>query len=673
MARINNLYNTTDPNARVRDIAPRAPRPTWQQRTNETLGVIQNVANSPLTALALRGGQEIKHGLEDAQLRDMDAAAAEYRKLSAGRGLDTGEIPGAVAPAPAIGGAPQQQLQESEWSGTKDQRPGYIPAGMSEGKWTTEGAWIPGPGFAEMDLTLPEQANPPDRPNSDLDRQYEEAMAQLGRNKKYIAGVLKMQGRPVPGEDAATVSTTDPTVGSVRPPRMYAPSAAGLDTASMAPAAPVAPVAAPAPAPSIANATDDQLTAAAVKLQALRDALPAGDPRAKLYGERLGFVNEELTMRQRMAQVNATRPLEYEQLLEMARTANTPQAQAQVLSAIARTRFPVSSVGDVVGNAQERQAAADVRGLFPDVVKVETPEEKAVREAKVSADLSTAEKNYANAERIRRLMGDEAEVKKSQAAKNRAAAGESDSRNALRAEQGAKLKADVDQINRLVDDRENLLKAQAARTSAAVAKLRRGGGGAGKPKGPKLAEVNAGIKAETEQRQAEYSKDAKTALDVLERLQRLDDTDSKVVPPGEQPKPIDTAEATDAEIAAYQKQLAKFVEDQREYDAAQSRMEQRREALQKAQTAFDTIRDKEKTIRADVEVEFAPAKQEAKARLGVVRGTSPTAPTAPTAPVAPAQTAGGVVVDGRVIPDGQTYESAGKTYQVVGGKPKRIK
>ena len=419
----------------------------------------------------------------------------------------------------------------------------------------------------------------------------------------------------------------------------------------------------------LAAATDEQLNN-------IRDSLQGDDPETQ---RRIAQIDRELQQRSDVTRV-AERALTPEELIKRARMAGTAEEQAQVLADSARVRLPITSVADLIGDGREKAFRQELLGVFPAAPK-KTAEQIAADIALLEA--KAQERRDAAALAAARARGEDvrapavAEKDLSMGARALAQGQTEDyKQKALLARAGY----DSERAKELADTRKNRMGrvgAEANRAQAAADKfkaemdqirakmvaVRRGGGGGG---GDIYKQIKALKTVQDAQDDAvkqanDLTKEAMTSeREALKAANAARTALSKIGAPGKAPRDPATVERN------ADPQVKREVEDN--YDKWQARTgayEQARQDLLEAEADAKAARDaldRQNTIRATAQEnakEYDAIKRELRVKIEGKLGAKPGAAPA-TAPAGAAQ-------------EGSEYTSDGKTYQIRGGKPVRIK
>lgn len=420
----------------------------------------------------------------------------------------------------------------------------------------------------------------------------------------------------------------------------------------------------------LAEATDDQLQAVMKRLDA--------EPPSQDRDARLARIEREMQYR-KDAKTIENRPLSQNELFDLARNARTPEQQGAVLRAMERTRVPISSFEDLIGNAPQQRLLENVKALFPSVGQMETEADRELKEARADYYRGGGDYRRSQAFGVRTEAPAKAEKLSTEAALNVERIDTEGSRRKGMEADAALKRAKTDTENALRDPRVRNLNAKTAQLGAAtdklsaeMARIRAKAAGGGYRGGAKEAKADLETLKTLEQIQnkamSEADVEARAAISAASDAEKAAAAARArlmtIEPPGN-PPPAPDPKADPKVQAELARERANWERRNAGYAAAKKMLEDeesnlagvravRDQAIAARRAAAEERRMYDPTIRA-------LAGKIAK-RAGVASAPAPT-PTAP--PAAPALTG--------LPPEGSEYESNGKRYRVVGGKPQRIR
>lgn len=449
-------------------------------------------------------------------------------------------------------------------------------------------------------------------------------------------------------------------------------NAQGATTGQPAPETPaVAAPAAPAQAKrDLSKYAPRQLESVHDNLQTQLLQMGADDPQRAQLQALADEVGAELAGRRQheiatfIPQGRMTMP----QAFALARTADTAEKQAAVLRALEKVNVPVNDWSDLITGDHQKRAAAEIAQYFPAQAK-KSPEELASIIARNYGSAARAQAAAATDEALRPGKVDELPARSAMERANAEAAA-ANARKANRQADEIGVLSPKDAA--MMEDTLALMRARAKAARAAAIRAGRSGS-----KDDFLKHEKALLETADKSRK-EVNERFKTPIEDVEKALRPleDDRRALLGKTGEMPLPVAPAKNADtAEIVNYNNKLSAALEHNTQARSAREALEKveadraillaKSEKLRKARD--EALQEVEEATKETVRL-AAGVNRKVIERRGAKEGAVPQKGGTPSAPeIAP------LVINGKPIPEGAEYESNGKTYKNVGGKPQRIK
>lgn len=422
----------------------------------------------------------------------------------------------------------------------------------------------------------------------------------------------------------------------------------------------------------LAEATDDQLQAVMKRLGA--------EPPSQERDARLARIEREMQYRED-AKTIEDRPLSQAELFDLARNARTPEQQGAVLRAMERTRVPISSFDDLIGNAPQQKLLENVKALFPSVGQMETEADRELKEARADYYRGGGDYRRSQAFGVRteaparaEKMGAEGRRAQAQGQTEEDKGGMLRSVEELNLEKAADLRATRDaRLKNLDAKNKNLLTANdKLRAAMAQVKAARGRGGSRDDLLKRLKELDLARKTQAgfAKESNELTKSALTAAKEAADDERAAQARAEAIPDAGPEIPPPPPKASERELAVYE---AKVADRLKRAGAKEAAMKAAMAAAERKKLADEAIAVAlaEQKAAASVGKQYDSLVNELRTRAEKSAGVkAPSAAPAPATRPPPAPPAPAAPVPARQ--EGAEWSAKGYRFKMVGGKPKVI-